>query len=362
MGKCEKDIKGTPYMGWPFMTNINSTVQNELTRRAADRNRSLSPFIKTTPGVTIDNKKVILKSLEDSSDAGSPSGFKFTELYRPDSSMRPLAGITGFEVDFKNKFGSVRRGTVTWLCHTMEDLERLWVYFMNPSKTLLVEWGWNEGAHEVDTSDDYTGENWDIFKYYDKLRKKVLSSSCNYDAMVGFITNYSFSINSDGSITCTSQVTSPGMMMEGLDMKHQYSLDPMGNLQEYVKHHFDSFITNEYNSKKSADNPDDVYIHRANSDSNNDSSYSRGVGGPKNTSSDNEDYSTKQFFLSWGFIEDKILNPRLKIVNIDEQLLFGFDSNCTKIGNHKHLRSVDQSVCIVPNVNSGHASGKSGIK
>ena len=53
-------------------------------------------------------------------------------------------------------------------------------------------------------------------------------------------------------------------------------------------------------------------------------------------------------YASWGYIEDYVLNPHIKLKSDDNKTLFGFDSRDSKLGSHEYLRTTNLGVCILP--------------
>lgn len=211
------------YEGFPFISNIDRYVKNELTFRAENRIRSITPFIKVTPGFSPNGtatKKIVLKGIESENDR-DPSTYTFNELYRPGAFYRPLAGVKNVTVEYKNAYGSTRKATISWICHTLEDLERLSPFFLNPGYTLLLEWGWSDKAESMINNDPKIN----IANAFSYGKYGQYISDGNYDCMLGVITNYNFSMNRDGGFDCTTEVISAGYLMEGMTIPNQFTTD-----------------------------------------------------------------------------------------------------------------------------------------
>jgi hypothetical protein len=96
------DEKKTYYKGVPFLSDIDGRVTSEIYRRSQNRIRPISPFIKATPGISINGKKVILRGIESRAtldEGGAKSNlawkYQFDDLYRSSADMRPLAQTKG---------------------------------------------------------------------------------------------------------------------------------------------------------------------------------------------------------------------------------------------------------------------------
>lgn len=138
--------------------------------------------------------------------------------------IRPVTGITGFSVKSKNTYGTLREGTIDVRINTKEDLERFEKLYFRPGYTFLLEWGHTvyflseQGTYNSEVlsiSDFFKGgqEIKDVEAKIDKLRKK---SDYNYDGMVGYCKNFTWSLNPDGSYTGQVSLISSGAVIESL--------------------------------------------------------------------------------------------------------------------------------------------------
>lgn len=388
----------TKYEGFPFIYNIDKFVQNELSNRSFDRIRAITPFIKATPGFTLDgseSNKIVLKGIEAKSDEYQ-STYEFNELYRPNSYYRPLAGIKNLSVGFLNEFGSIKKATLNWICHTLEDLERLSPYFLNPGMTMLLEWGWSNNAlaalgteHSIGNGEIINLKNCN--KYIKQQRR---NTNGNYDAMLGVITNYSFKLNRDGGFDCTTEVISAGYLMEGITLPQQFNKDlsvsieqqkkdvenqkehqnekVQETLQNFLKTKFYAQIKEDMNKYNKVDTKDDYFILTQNDTGNGisqlverDTAKKMETTSPdkyksqKNTEAETETVSITlraSVYASWGYLEDKVINTHLKAKDDKGNIIFSFDSKGVKIASHKYLRTTDLGICIVPIPNSKKAA------
>lgn len=366
------------YIGFPFITHIDGIIANELSSRSADRVRAISSFIRVTPGFTPDGtseSRIVLEGIQ-STISGNPSQYGFKDLYRPDKSFRPLAGVKSLNVDFKNKFGSIRKATIQWSCHSTDDLEQLSQYFLNPGYTILIEWGWNKGTNVLF---DLKSDKICLANYLPQVRRKIKESNGNYDAMLGIVINYNWSLNKDGGFDCTTEVLSSGVLMEGITIPDQKTTEVnkdgevesgVTTFQHYLKKIYyaqierDSKLFNKNNIKKGID----YFIHVDNTDFDKiNDEVKKTKDGSDAEQSDlaeflKEELTEHPIYLSWGYIEDRIINPNIEIKpgensgcagttgNIEKKL-FSYNSVGSKIGHHKFLRTTDLGVCIVPEQN-----------
>jgi hypothetical protein len=154
--------------------------------------------------------------------------------------IRLMPGITSIDVKSKSAYGSLREVVVNFNCWDIRQLEDLELLYMRPGYTVLVEWGWlpyldNKGGlkNNIDfTQNDIinkTPTKEDLFKnIYDTAVKEY---NGNYDAMFGYVKNYSWSARADGGYDCTTTIISVGEILESLKVNYA----PFNNLDAISK-------------------------------------------------------------------------------------------------------------------------------
>ena len=154
--------------------------------------------------------------------------------------IRLMPGITGIDVKSKSAYGSLREVVVNFNCWDIRQLEDLELLYMRPGYTVLVEWGWlpyldNKG--ELKNNIDFT-KNDIISKTPTKeaLFKSIYDTAVtdyhgNYDAMFGYVKNYSWSAREDGGYDCTTTIISVGEVLESLKVNYA----PFNNLDTISK-------------------------------------------------------------------------------------------------------------------------------
>jgi hypothetical protein len=119
--------------------------------------------------------------------------------------FRPMPGITGVTVRSINRFGVLKEATVTYNCWDVSQLQELELLYMRPGFTALLEWGhsiaakgkgvYDKTPQTVSTFFNGKASKEDIYKEIESLKE---SSSCNYDGILGFVKNFSWSFRPDG--------------------------------------------------------------------------------------------------------------------------------------------------------------------
>lgn len=156
----------------------------------------------------------------------SPSGQTYQR------GLRPMPGINSIDIKSKSAYGSLREITVNFQCWDIKQLEDLELLYMRPNYSVLIEWGWLPYLKADDNGNPVNIET--NIQYYDKLFKDSPSKEAiwkelfeksqtyqgNYDAMFGFVKNYSWSARPDGGYDCTTSIISIGEVLESLKVNY----------------------------------------------------------------------------------------------------------------------------------------------
>ena len=150
--------------------------------------------------------------------------------------LKPMPGITSVNVKSLTAYGSLREIEVKFNAWDIRQLEDLELLYMRPGYTVLIEWGWDpylDKNKTLQTNVDY----YDIINPSPKLTKEQIFKdlfekslnpySGNYDAMYGYVKNYSWSSRPDGGYDCSTTIISIGEILESL--KVNYS--PFNNIE-----------------------------------------------------------------------------------------------------------------------------------
>ena len=171
----------------------------------------------------------IVKTYTDSILANASYGFDSTAEY----GLTPLPGVTSFNIKPKNN-GSIVEGEIKIKCYNIQQFNHIEALYLRLGYTLLLEWGHtlyftNKGALESNITagtDVYKeflegkcGEESDPQTYIlDQIKQAREDSAGNYDAMLGRVLNYDWSVNPQGEYDITVKVLSPGSVIESLSI------------------------------------------------------------------------------------------------------------------------------------------------
>ena len=148
--------------------------------------------------------------------------------------LRPMPGINSIDIRSKSAYGSLREVVVKFQCWNIKQLEDLELLYMRPGYTVLVEWGWAPYLQSNDAGDQidiiYNTQTFDIIKQtptkediWKELFNKSKTTGGNYDAMFGYVKNYSWSAREDGGYDCSTTIISIGEILESLKVNYSTS-------------------------------------------------------------------------------------------------------------------------------------------
>jgi len=365
------------YEGYPYLSFIDEKIQKEMNNRSAQDNRirNINAWVKVTSGVQqikgSTNRNEIpynngeLYTLQSILTTQSSSiGYDFNSLYN-EVDNRPEPGIISIDIKYTGDVGGVRVAQIKWQVNSLDQFQKYAPYFLNPGRTMLVEFGWtNQSSSIYELSrDEYDAMKFDkSLKAWEYLNERSLKSNGMYDGMLGMVTNYDFNLREDGGFDIMTEVTSQGNLMYGLNLVHQANVSGQGENKDVYQTTIKNFVRDELNDiatawpavsntlinllpgKKLA--PDvDVYI-------------------------DKKSESPNNRFITWGFIEDIIVNPwigirfgkqedgtngkpmfQLKSTDASNFYATGQDAGfrSVKISNHPRLRTTNLNVCFINN-------------
>jgi len=248
-----------------YPCNIPIQIQSELTRREGD-NRGLNyvnanngdwgnttgnwskyrgpqtPWIRVTSngqgmetGVNANKPGFILAS---PSDFFSTYGFSRTSGYnesiigfQPNSSFTPHTLINNNRtstypiqvpspqiesINIIIQHELYRKATINWVCFSRAQLEYMTPYFLVPSITFVLEWGWNN-FNPMNLIDVTSVPNLNtLFRDpYPLYTQNILGSNGNYDVMLGTVSNFNWSVEGT-TIKCMTEISSRDRMYSGL--------------------------------------------------------------------------------------------------------------------------------------------------
>lgn len=227
-------MAGGKIIGGPFSNEvikqlkIRSEILAKNARTSADivLLTSKTGWVKLTSGVNVNGSSDLAREY---TLIGGQKGKTGTNTYtnyfgEAGKGFRPMPGITSTQVRSINQFGTLKEATITFNCWDRGQLTKLEQLFMRPGFTALLEWGhsmYTKDGKEpydthVETVSTFLNPGQSKEKIYAEIEKLKEQSAHNYDGILGFVKNFSWSFRPDGGYDCTTTVISIGEIMESL--------------------------------------------------------------------------------------------------------------------------------------------------
>lgn len=136
---------------------------------------------------------------------------------------RPMPGISSAKITTQGRLGSIRGATIDFKVWDKAQLDIIDTLYFRLGYSIFIEWGHinycdNNGklhSGEENIIDPFAlNLDKDDLRY--QISKKVRESQGNYDAMLGIITNFSFTLNQEGGYDCTINTISLGVLGESM--------------------------------------------------------------------------------------------------------------------------------------------------
>lgn len=120
--------------------------------------------------------------------------------------FRPSPGVTSLEIE--EGVGSLsRKAKFSINCFTLEQLDQITKYFLEPGFTVFLEWGWNTPQSLIGYKDKLDTNYVASFNSFKKTDEVRISSGGHYDNYLGFITGGSISFEDNGVYTVSVEMT-----------------------------------------------------------------------------------------------------------------------------------------------------------
>jgi lysozyme len=157
--------------------------------------------------------------------------------------LAPIPGAISLRVRHLNE-GSVREATVLLKAHNRTQFEIIDLLYLRLGYSVLIEWGNsvyfnnNEELTTFGTSlQNYIFEkghnHFDVHRKILQIRKE---HSANYDAMIGRVKNYQWTLSKDGSYDITLNLISYGDLIDSLKVNNMYGdqLQTVDNTEDNI--------------------------------------------------------------------------------------------------------------------------------
>ena len=169
--------------------------------------------------------------------------------------LSPMMGIQDAIITAKNR-GSLKSAKVKIIANSRIQFEIIETLYIKLGYFMLLEWGWTNyfKDDEYITDNPYSiADNFLLRKSgFDSLNQKILSnrakSQGNYDAMIGKVTNFSWTFNPSGQYVIDIDLLSQGDVIESLKVNTLMPDDARGivlSFERWYNVNFTGFLSFE---------------------------------------------------------------------------------------------------------------------
>ena len=140
--------------------------------------------------------------------------------------IRPMPGIESISVRSLGAYGSLRETTIKYYAWDLTQLENLNILYMKPGYPVLVEWGWslyldqNKSINKDFVLINPFNSGWTLDGLYSEIYKKIETYKGNYDASIGLIKNYSYTLMPNGGFECVTTLISMGEVIDSIKVNN----------------------------------------------------------------------------------------------------------------------------------------------
>ena len=235
-GRIEKDFGG-PGMALTYIleggTIIKGVKDNKMVSTVGDDGNATGDVVRR---MTINEKPVMRRGFP--TQKWNLGGTYGDPIIRADASPEtgdtpegygivPMPGIVDVNIKTKSAYGSLREAKIKFECHNLRQLEILELLYMRPGYPVMLEWGWsqyisNEG--QIESAPSFISEKpefWDAAKVSQEwlsanIIKQRKDTGGNYDGLLGFCKNFSYTARPDGGFTCTTELMAVGEVLNSI--------------------------------------------------------------------------------------------------------------------------------------------------
>ena len=143
---------------------------------------------------------------------------------------RPMPGLTSVTIDTKGTLGSLREATINFSVWNMIQLNVVEALYFRLGYTMLLEWGHVNYFTNREPTPEFVTNPYgiDFFSYKSKenifqaITERNQRTNGNYEAMLGTVTNFFFSFNSQGGYDCSVKLIGLGSIIDTIKVNQTF--------------------------------------------------------------------------------------------------------------------------------------------
>jgi hypothetical protein len=276
---------------------------------------------------------------------------------------RPCPGVTGLDIEMVDAY--FRRATLKWTCWSPEQLDYMEQFFMSPSLSIVLEWGWQNynpasllnlkdvgKPSQLEDASDQRSTNIikvgsglsGVFSDDNLIENRILQSRGNYDTLIGTTNSFSYKLNHLGGFDVTTEISSKSGLYSGYSAKN--SVIKINNvvsmtIDEWLDQKLPKIVEDYKNKQPSQlfQKPTKIIEQRvfAGRSDNSQGNVFEWDFGNENT-----------FYITFGVVID-IINMYITSQSETTGITTKFVIGQSWIRGHPNLKSTDGTVLLIPN-------------
>jgi hypothetical protein len=156
---------------------------------------------------------------------------------------RPMPGLKSVQVETTGRLGSLKQATINFSVWNMNQLNIIEALYFRLGYSMLLEWGHTQYFVNKDSNGTVVPDGlfvrqgvFGIEGPFDPntrketiqqaIARKSVSTSGNYDGMLGIVSNFTWSFNQDGGYDCVVRLIGLGAVMDSMRINTLYTLPP----------------------------------------------------------------------------------------------------------------------------------------
>jgi hypothetical protein len=172
---------------------------------------------------------IVSKNDNNTINLNSSFNERYTKGNDDDLGLRPMPGITGLSIGTGGKWQTIQESEVSFTCYNLDQLNTMSQLYMSLGVQVFIEYGHlpyydnsNKLISKVDTINFFNFNKSPIGRetLIKSITKKEEDTHGNYGALMGYVFNFNYTANPDGSYTCSSKVIGPGHLAESLTINN----------------------------------------------------------------------------------------------------------------------------------------------
>jgi hypothetical protein len=160
----------------------------------------------------------------------------------------PMPGIIDMNIRTKSAYGSLREAKINFVCHNLRQLELLELLYMRPGFPIVLEWSWspyidNNGIKQdapswLTDKQNFWEQGYNQTQIQQEIINRKQNTGGNYDGILGYCKNFSYTARPDGGFDCTTELIAMGEVLDSIkgNMAYGANGERIPKIMEVVEH------------------------------------------------------------------------------------------------------------------------------